>query len=169
MEDVCCRIAKIKAKFMIRDWNIENYSICEVPHLDFYQSQILPSGLGDDTLPHKCLLPFLCSNWFIRSYACESPHLWLYSQRTASMSAACLAFHSGKLAGTASSHLSSGIVSCIDCLDINSVWEFFHRNLLSLVHRFIPSRLQLSYPSSHAWYTESCHETVALKQFSFSS
>ena len=31
--------------------------------------------------------------------------------------------------------------------NITSSWEFFQRNLLSLMHRFIPSRLQLSYPS----------------------
>ena len=33
--------------------------------------------------------------------------------------------------------------------DINSAWELFHRNLLSRMHRFIPSRLQLSSPSAH--------------------
>uniref|UniRef100_A0A8C4X246 VWFA domain-containing protein n=1 Tax=Eptatretus burgeri TaxID=7764 RepID=A0A8C4X246_EPTBU len=31
--------------------------------------------------------------------------------------------------------------------DINSSWEFFQINLLSRVRRFIPSRLQLSFPS----------------------
>ena len=35
--------------------------------------------------------------------------------------------------------------------NINSSWEFFQRNLLSLMHRFIPSRLQLSYPYSRTW------------------
>uniref|UniRef100_A0A8C4QPB2 Procollagen-lysine, 2-oxoglutarate 5-dioxygenase 1a n=1 Tax=Eptatretus burgeri TaxID=7764 RepID=A0A8C4QPB2_EPTBU len=40
--------------------------------------------------------------------------------------------------------------------DVNSTWEFFHRNLLSLMHRFITCRLQLSYPSFCPWYTESC-------------
>ena len=29
--------------------------------------------------------------------------------------------------------------------DINSAWEFFHRNLLSLMHRLIPSHLIFSY------------------------
>ena len=48
--------------------------------------------------------------------------------------------------------------------DINSSWEFFHRNLFSLRHRFIPSRLQLSYPSSHPWYTEACGKAVVLKK-----
>ena len=33
--------------------------------------------------------------------------------------------------------------------NITSSREFFQRNLLSLMHRFIPSRLQLSEPSSH--------------------
>ena len=49
--------------------------------------------------------------------------------------------------------------------DANSVWEFFHRNLLCLM----PSHLQLSYSSSHPWYTESCGEAVTLKQLAFSS
>ena len=53
--------------------------------------------------------------------------------------------------------------------DITSSWEFFQRNLLSLMHRFIPSRLQLSYRSSHPWYTEACGETVVLKQLSVTS
>ena len=37
------------------------------------------------------------------------------------------------------------------------------------MHRFIPSCLPLSYPSSHPWYTESCGEAIALKQLAFSS
>ena len=53
--------------------------------------------------------------------------------------------------------------------DINSSWEFFQRNLLSLMHRFITSHLQLSYPSSHPWYTEACGEAVGLKQLAFAS
>ena len=52
---------------------------------------------------------------------------------------------------------------------INSAWELFHRNLLSLMHRFIPSHLQLSYLSSRSWYTESCGEAVVLKRLAFSS
>uniref|UniRef100_A0A8C4PWQ9 Solute carrier family 48 member 1a n=1 Tax=Eptatretus burgeri TaxID=7764 RepID=A0A8C4PWQ9_EPTBU len=36
------------------------------------------------------------------------------------------------------------------------------------MHNFIPSRLQLSYPSSHFWFSESCGEAVALKQLAFS-
>ena len=53
--------------------------------------------------------------------------------------------------------------------NINSSWEFFQRNLLSLMHRFIPSRLQLSYPSSLPWLTEACGEAVVLKQLAFAS
>ena len=53
--------------------------------------------------------------------------------------------------------------------NINSSWEFFQRNLLSLMHRFIPSRLQLSYPSSCPRYTEACGEAVVLKQLAFAS
>ena len=53
--------------------------------------------------------------------------------------------------------------------DINSSWELFQGNLLSLMHRFNPSRLQLSYPSSHPWYTEACGEAVVLKQLAFAS
>ena len=53
--------------------------------------------------------------------------------------------------------------------NINSSWEFFQRNLLSLMHRFIPSRLQLSYPSSRPWDTEACREAVILKQLTFGS
>ena len=53
--------------------------------------------------------------------------------------------------------------------DINSSWEFFQRNLLSLMHRFIPPRLQLSYPSPHPWYTEACGKAVVLKQLAFAS
>ena len=37
------------------------------------------------------------------------------------------------------------------------------------MHRFIPSRLQLSYPSSRPWFTEACGEAVVLKQFVFAS
>ena len=48
--------------------------------------------------------------------------------------------------------------------NINSSWEFFQRNLLSLMHTFIPSRLQLYYPSSHPWLTEACGKAVVLKQ-----
>ena len=53
--------------------------------------------------------------------------------------------------------------------NINSSWEFFQRNLLSRMHRFIPSRLQLAYPSSHPWFTEACGEAVVLKQLAFAS
>ena len=53
--------------------------------------------------------------------------------------------------------------------DINSSWEFFQINLLSLMHGFIPSHLQLSYPSSNPWYTEGCGEAVVLKQLAFTS
>ena len=53
--------------------------------------------------------------------------------------------------------------------NINSSWEFFQRNLLSLMHRFIPSRLQLSYPSSRPWFTEASGEAVVLKQLAFAS
>ena len=53
--------------------------------------------------------------------------------------------------------------------NINSSWEFFQRNLLSLMHRFIPSRLELSYPSSCPWYTEACGKEVVLKQLAFTS
>ena len=37
------------------------------------------------------------------------------------------------------------------------------------MQRFIPSRLQLSYPSSHPWFTEACGEAVVLKQHAFAS
>ena len=37
------------------------------------------------------------------------------------------------------------------------------------MHKLIPSRLQLSYPSFHSWYSESCGEAVALKQRAISS
>uniref|UniRef100_UPI00358E7CBC lys-63-specific deubiquitinase-like n=1 Tax=Myxine glutinosa TaxID=7769 RepID=UPI00358E7CBC len=37
------------------------------------------------------------------------------------------------------------------------------------MHRFIPSCLQLSSPSSCSWYPESCGDAVALKQLAFSS
>ena len=37
------------------------------------------------------------------------------------------------------------------------------------MHRFIPSRVQLSYPSSRPWYTEACGEAVVLKQLAFAS
>ena len=37
------------------------------------------------------------------------------------------------------------------------------------MHRFIPSRLQLSYPSSRPWFTEACGEAVVLKQLAFAS
>ena len=53
--------------------------------------------------------------------------------------------------------------------NINSFWEFFQRNLLSLIHRFIPFHLQLSYPSSHPWFTGACGEAVVLKQLAFAS
>ena len=53
--------------------------------------------------------------------------------------------------------------------DINLSWEFIQRYLPSLMHRFIPSRLQLSYPSSHPWYTEACGKEVVLKQLVFAS
>ncbi len=53
--------------------------------------------------------------------------------------------------------------------DINSSWEFFQRNLLSLMHRFIPSHLQLSDPSSHPWVTEAGGESSVLKQLAFAS
>ena len=53
--------------------------------------------------------------------------------------------------------------------DINSAWEIFHRSQLSLMHRFIPSHLQLSYPSTESWYTKFCVEAVALEQLAFSS
>ena len=53
--------------------------------------------------------------------------------------------------------------------NFTSSWEFFQRNLLSLIHRFIPSRLQLSYPSSRPWFTEACGEAVVLKQLAFVS
>ena len=53
--------------------------------------------------------------------------------------------------------------------NITSSWEFFQRNLLSLMQRFIPSRLQLAYPSSRPWYTEACGEAVGLKQLAFAS
>jgi len=46
-------------------------------------------------------------------------------------------------------------------------WEFVHINLLSLMHRFIPSHLQLSYPTSHQWYSESCWKAVAMTQLAF--
>ena len=48
--------------------------------------------------------------------------------------------------------------------NINSSWEFFQRNLLSLMHRFILSRLQSSDPSSRPWFTEACGEAVVLKK-----
>ena len=53
--------------------------------------------------------------------------------------------------------------------NINSSREFLQRNLLSLMHRFIPSRLQLSSPSSHPWFTEACGKAVVLKQLAFAS
>ena len=53
--------------------------------------------------------------------------------------------------------------------NINSSWEFFQRNLLSLMPRFIPSRRQLSYPSSRPLFTEACGEAVGLKQLAFAS
>ena len=53
--------------------------------------------------------------------------------------------------------------------DINSSWEFFQRNLLSLRHRFIPSHLQLSNSSFRPWYNEACGEAVVLKQLAFAS
>ena len=53
--------------------------------------------------------------------------------------------------------------------NINLPWEFFQGNLLSLIHRFIPSRLQLSYLSSRPWYTEACGEAVVLEQLAFTS
>ena len=37
------------------------------------------------------------------------------------------------------------------------------------MHRFIPSRLPLSYPSSRPWYTDTYGEAVALKQLAFAS
>ena len=37
------------------------------------------------------------------------------------------------------------------------------------MHRFIPSRLQLSYPSLRPWFTEACGEAVVLKQLAFAS
>ena len=52
--------------------------------------------------------------------------------------------------------------------NITSSWEFFQRNLLSLMHRLIPSHLQLSYPSSRPWITEACGEAV-VKQLAFAS
>ena len=53
--------------------------------------------------------------------------------------------------------------------DINSAWEFFCRNLLSQMHRFIPHHLQLSYPFSCSWYSKSSGEAVALKRIALSS
>ena len=92
-----------------------------------------------------------------------------YFQRAVSTPAS-LAVHSGRLAGTTSSHLSSGLVFHISTApDVNSAWEFIHRNLLSFMHRFISSHLQLSFPSSHTCCTESCGEAVALKQLAFFS
>uniref|UniRef100_A0A8C4QIL8 AVL9 homolog (S. cerevisiase) n=1 Tax=Eptatretus burgeri TaxID=7764 RepID=A0A8C4QIL8_EPTBU len=43
-----------------------------------------------------------------------------------------------------------------------------HPGMAEVTEGFILSCLQLSYPSSHSWYSESCGEAVALKQFSFS-
>ena len=37
------------------------------------------------------------------------------------------------------------------------------------MHKFIPSRLQLFYPSSRPWYTETCGKAVVLKQLAFAS
>ena len=37
------------------------------------------------------------------------------------------------------------------------------------MHRFIPSRLQLSYPSSLPWFTEDCGEAIVQKQLAFAS
>ena len=37
------------------------------------------------------------------------------------------------------------------------------------MHRFIVSRLQLSYPFSRPWVTEACGEAVVLKQLAFAS
>ena len=53
--------------------------------------------------------------------------------------------------------------------NINSSWEFFQRNFLSLLHRFIASRLPLSYPFSRLWFTEACGKAVVLKQLAFAS
>ena len=115
--------------------------LCELSNPDFLSKwQILPSGIDDDKLPCKC-----------------------NSQRAASVTVS-LWVHSGRLVGTASSHLTSGLVP-----DINSAWHFFHRNLLSLIHRSIPSRLQSSHPYSCPWYTEFHGEAIALKQLAFSS
>jgi len=50
--------------------------------------------------------------------------------------------------------------------NINSTWEYFHKNLLnSFSHtQFIPSYLLLFYPFSPPCCTESCDEVVAVKQ-----
>ena len=37
------------------------------------------------------------------------------------------------------------------------------------MHRFIPSRLQLSFTSTRPWYTEACSEAVVLKELGFAS
>ena len=54
--------------------------------------------------------------------------------------------------------------------DANPALEFFHKNMLFLMHGFIPSCLQLSHPSSNPWsMIECCGEAVSLKQLTFSS
>ena len=49
------------------------------------------------------------------------------------------------------------------------ILNFFQRNLFSLMRRFIPTRLRLSYPSSCPWHTEACGEALVMKQLAFAS
>ena len=98
---------------------------------------------------------------------CESQHLWLFSELPQYRQVWPFTQADWRRVQAAISLHDLSPIST--ALDINSLWEFFHRNLLSLMHRSIPSHLQLSYPSSHPRYSQSCGEEVALKQLAFSS
>ena len=81
-----------------------------------------------------------------------------------------LAFHSDRLAGTSSNHHTSRLVSHLNFLERQLILGIISKKLaLSLMHRFIPSHLQLSYPFSHPWYTVACGEVVFLKPLAFAS
>ena len=43
------------------------------------------------------------------------------------------------------------------------------KEICSFMHIFIPSHLQLSYPSSCPWHTEACGEALVMKQLAFAS
>uniref|UniRef100_A0A8C4PW62 Uncharacterized protein n=1 Tax=Eptatretus burgeri TaxID=7764 RepID=A0A8C4PW62_EPTBU len=106
-------------------------------------------GLDSQVTYIGFFLSFLIGD-FNNKISCLSSCNVFHFQRIASVPAS-LAIHSGKLVGTANSHLSSGLPGSLP-------------QKPALSDAQILSSIQLSYPSSHSWYAESCGETVAFKK-----